>query len=55
MPRVSLPEHSRAKAMRSRWFGIHVRLDLEDEGGHLRLSAASTLRGSASCARGGGA
>ena len=25
------------KAMRSRWFGIHVRLDLEHEAGHLRL------------------
>ena len=54
MPRVSLPEHSRAKAMRSRWFGSMLAWILNTNA-LMRGSAASTLRRLLSCARGGGA
>ena len=43
MPRVSLPEHSRANAMRSRWFGSILAWILNTKA-LMRGSAASTLR-----------
>src|ERR1700742_467647 len=54
MPRVSLPEHSRAKAMRSRWFGSILAWILNTNA-LMRGSAAWTLRALLSCARGGAA
>src|SRR6266576_779010 len=54
MPRLSLPEHSRANAMRSRWFGSILAWILNTKA-LIRGSAASTLRRLLSCARGGGA
>ncbi len=54
MPRVSLPEHSRAKAMRSRWFGSMLAWILNTKA-VICGSAASTRRRSAACARGAGA
>ena len=54
MPRVSLPEHSRANAMRSRWFGSMLAWILKTKA-LIRGSAACTLRRLDSCARGGGA
>ena len=54
MPRVSLPEHSRANAMRSRWFGSMFAWILNTKA-DMRFSSASTVRLSAFCARGGGA
>ena len=43
MPRLSLPEHSRANAMRSRWFGSILAWILNTKA-LMRGSAASTLR-----------
>ena len=54
MPRVSLPEHSRANAMRSRWFGSMLAWILNTKA-DMFCSSASTVRLSAFCARGGGA
>ena len=54
MPRVSLPEHSRTKAMRSRWFGSMLAWILNTKA-DMSASAAVTTRLSAACARGGGA
>ena len=54
MPRVSLPEHSRAKAMRSRWFGSMLAWILNTKA-VMAPSSASTRRVSAACARGAGA
>ena len=54
MPRLSLPEHSRANAMRSRWFGSILAWILNTKA-LMRGSAASTLRRLLSCARGAGA
>src|ERR1700750_251280 len=53
MPRVSLPEHSRANAMRSRWLGSILAWILNTKA-LMRGSAASTLRRLPSCARGRG-
>ena len=54
MPRVSLPEHSRANAMRSRWFGSMLAWILNTKA-DMFVSSASTMRLSAFCERGGGA
>ena len=55
MPRVSLPEQSRAKAMRSRWFGSMLAWILNTKARHLRSRRHRPTRLSAACARGGGA
>jgi hypothetical protein len=54
MPRVSLPEQTRMKAMRSRWFGSMLAWILKTKP-VIRFSFATTVRRSASCERGGGA
>ena len=54
MPRWSVPEHTRTKAMRSRWFGSMLAWILKTKD-VIFGSVASTRRVSASCARGGGA
>ena len=52
MPRVSLPEQSRTKAMRSRWFGSMLAWILNTKADSAG-SVAVTVRLSALCARGG--
>ena len=54
MPRVSRPEQTRMKAMRSRWFGSMLAWILKTKP-VMRFSCAATRRVSADCARGGGA
>ena len=54
MPRLSLPETSRANAMRSRWFGSMLAWILNTKA-VMAFSWASTLRVLDICARGGGA
>ena len=54
IPRWSLPEHTRMKAMRSRWLGSMFAWILKTKP-VIFGSFASTARPAASCARGGGA
>jgi hypothetical protein len=54
MPRSSLPEQTRTKAIRSRWFGSMLAWILKTKA-VIFGSVASTVRVSATCARGCGA
>ena len=54
MPRVSLPEHTRMKAMRSRWLGSMLAWILKTTP-VMAFSVASTVRVAAFWLRGGGA
>jgi hypothetical protein len=55
MPRFSLPEQTRTKAMRSRWFGSMFAWILNTKAVIFRLRRLDGTRVSPSCARGGGA